>query len=195
MDTFVAKAVHSRGPEYFEAERMYRLAGTIPPVPSPSTITDPLSTLILHVLRQWKQPQAADFDAALVYLDGLPARLARTPITSPSPSGIAAYLSQHFGARVADLLAVHLIKQTDWPHWRVSGVLLYLREQARPSTTAALIRFVSETSNADWIAVALEAIQAARDPDLAAKIAAEQRSLESEKRPLPNALKELTKKR
>jgi hypothetical protein len=197
METLVDKALNGRGREYFEAERAYRLAGdlsALPQAPSAANM-DPLSTLILQVLRQWKQPEAKEFDQALEYLDTLPSRIAKTPITSPSPSGIAGYLSMHFGWRVADLMAVHLIKQTDWPQWRVSGVLLYLREQARPSITAALIRFASETQDKRWIAVALETIRAAKDPDLPAKVYAEERHAAKESRPLPPALKELVKPR
>jgi hypothetical protein len=193
MDTLIDKALNSKGREYFEAERAYRLAGGSPALPvAPSANNlDPLSALILHVLGQWRQPEAQEFDQALEYLDKLPARLAETPITSPSPSGIAGYLSMHFGSRVADLMAVHLIKQTDWPRWRVSGILLYLREQPRPSITAALIRFVSETRDKKWIEVALETIRAANDPDLAAKVYAEERHAAKERRTLPPALKEL----
>jgi hypothetical protein len=193
MDTLIDKALNSNGREYFESESAYRLAGGSPALPgAPSANNlDPLSALILHVLGQWRQPEAQEFDQALEYLDRLPARLAETPITSPSPAGIAGYLSMHFGSRVADLMAVHLIKQTDWPRWRVSGILLYLREQPRPSITAALIRFVSETQDKKWIEVALETIRAANDPDLAAKVYAEERHAAKEHRTLPPALKQL----
>jgi len=196
METLVNKALNSRGREYFETERAYRLSGGLPPDPElPSPNADPLSTLILHVLRQWKQPEAEEYDRALGYLDTLPAQLAPTPITGPSPSGVAAYLSLHFGSRVADLMAVHLIKQTDWPSWRVSGVLLYLREEARPSITPALIRFASETREQRWGAVALEAIRAANDPDLSVKVYAEELRAAKENRPMPSTLQELMKRK
>jgi hypothetical protein len=194
MDVLVDNALYKTGREYFEAERALRLAGSFPPIPKVSSLnTDPLDALILNVLREWRQPEAEEFDRALEYLDTLPSRLAETPITSPSPSGVAGFLSLHYGWRVADLMGVHLIKQSDWPRWRVSGVLLYLREQARPSTTAALIRFASQSRDEKWTAVALETIRAAKDPDLPAKVYSEERHAEKERRPLPPALKELMK--
>jgi hypothetical protein len=56
---------------------------------------------------------------------------------------------------------------------------------------AALIRFASETQHKRWIAVALETIRAAKDPDLPAKVYAEERHAATEHRLLPPALKEL----
>jgi hypothetical protein len=193
METLVDKALNSKGSEYFEAERAYRLASGLPPLSDAvfSNNTDPLSQLILHVLAQWKQPAAQEFDQAVQYLDGLPARIAKTPITSPSPTGIVGYLSLHFGSRVADLLAVHLIKQTNWPQWRVSGVLLYLRGQPGPSDTAALIRFAAEARDKKWVDVAVETIRAANDPDLQMKLRFEETHATRERRPLPPSLRQL----
>jgi len=195
MDKLVDIALYKTGREYFDAERAVRLASPSLLISDSSRNTDPLSALVLDVLRQWRQSEAEEFDRALEYLDTLPAQIAKTPIVTPSPSGIAGYLSLHYRWRVADLLAVHLIKQTDWPQWRVSGVLLYLREQARPSTTAALIRFTCENHDEKWTAVAIEAIRASQDPDLSAKLYSEQHRAKSEKIPFPETLKVLMKPR
>jgi hypothetical protein len=105
--------------------------------------------------------------------------------------GIAAYLSKHFKGRVADILAVRLVKGTDWPEWSVLGVLFYLWKQKQASATAALIRFAIETPKEKWRRAAVKAIQAAADPDLQAKLAWERRRLREQEKLLPPALRDL----
>ena len=120
-------------------------------------------------------------------------RLSRTPITVPWPDGVGAYLTQHFEGRVADFLAVRLVKGTDWEEWRVAGVLYYyLKEQARPSTTEPVLRFAVETKNDEWRGWAIETIQASRDPDLKNKLDVERRRTQALAIPFPAALAALT---
>jgi hypothetical protein len=192
IETLIHTAVNATGSAYFEAEHALRsaTAGTNP-AQLPSLDADPVADLILEVLQQWRQAEGVEFARALDYLDTLPARLALTPITRPSPSGIASYLSLHFGPRVANLLAVHLIKQTDWPYWRTSGVLLYLRQQTGPSITPALIRFVGQTQDKEWLASVMASIRAANDPALRHRILAEERFATRRGLGMPAALRAL----
>ncbi len=175
MDPVFEEAVNSSGPGYEEAERKLRdaRAGALPTLRRNLHHSDPVARLIARVILDWFEGSAQDYQAALDYLDYVPRRLARTPIGNPSPLGVAAYLTQHFGARVVDLLAVRLVKGTDWPHWRVMAVLFYLRDHARPSITEVLLRFAAGTQNDEWRGAAIDAIRAAQDPDLRAKIEAE----------------------
>ncbi|WP_437781629.1 hypothetical protein [Sorangium sp. So ce1097] len=53
------------------------------------------------------------------------------------------------------------------------AVLFYLREHARPSITEVLLRFAAGTQDDERRGAAIDAIRAARDPDLRAKIEAE----------------------
>ena len=142
MQELFDKAVNSTGQQYLDAEQALLSAGA--PVTGVLQQNlqnpDPVASLIARVLLDWKQGRGEEFNRANEYLNGLPNRLARTPITAPPPVGVAGYLSQNFGPRVAEFLAVRLLKEGGWPGWRTAGVLLYLRQQAVPSTTAALIR-------------------------------------------------------
>jgi hypothetical protein len=190
METLFEKASASRGLEYLRQEMELRQQGQAAEAVLRDSLQrrDPIDRLLAQVLLNWTGAQGADYQAALDYLDYLPARLARTPITSPSPSGIAAYLRLHFESRVADLLALRLVKGSDWPRWRMMGVLFYLEERKLPATTEALIRFAEEARDPEWASKAVQVIRAVEDPELRAKIAAERKRAEAVGRPFPSAL-------
>ncbi len=187
-------AVQSYGPAYVEAERKLRAGGTATEVVLRANLhhADPVARKIARVALDWLEGSAADYQAALDYLDSLPALDALTAAGVPSPLGAAGYLSMHFGAKVVDLLAVRVLKGNDWPHWRVAGVLFYLKEQARPSATEPLLRFAVETKNDEWRGWAIEAIAASKDPDLKNRLDAERRRTQALALPFPAALAALT---
>ena len=193
MDELFQEASYSSGRLYLESETKLRKSGdaALPTLRSNLQNSDPLARLIAKCLRDLLEGRAPDYEPALNYLDSLPQRLARTPITSPPPTGVAAYLTQHFGARVVEFLALRLVKETDWPHWRVMGVIFYLKDQGSPSTTAALLRFATDTRSEEWRSAAIEAIRATKDPDLSAKIAAERQRVEQQKKAFPAPLVDL----
>jgi hypothetical protein len=193
MDTMFETAVTSTGQAYLEAEKKLRDAGASaePVLQKNLHRTDPIARLVARVILDWLQGSATDFQDALDYLDYLPERIAHTPMGDPSPVGIQGTLSDRFEARLVDLLGLRLVKGTDWPQWRVGGVILYLQEQARPSSTEPLLRFVVETRNDEWRRFALDAARASHDPDLKAKIAAERIRALALKLPFPPSLADL----
>jgi hypothetical protein len=190
MDALFDKAVRNSGQAYLDADRALRDAGpsAAPTLRQNLNNPDAIARMVARTTLDWFEGSAADYQAVLDYLDSLPARLARTPIPSPSPLGVASYLSLHFGARAVDFLAVRLVKGTDWPHWRVIGVIFYLKEQAHPSATAALLRFAAETMEEELRGYAVEAIVAAHDADLKAKVAAERKYQAALGKQLPAAI-------
>jgi hypothetical protein len=190
MDALFEKAVVSYGKDYLEAELALRNGGSAATLFLQKNLThpDPVARLMARCLLDWMEGNRPEYIAALNYLDTLPKILARTPITSPDPTASARYLTKHYGDRVADVLALRLVKETDWPHWRVMAVLFYLQEHHLPSTTAALIRFAAQTGNERWRDTAVQAIKAIEDPDLPAKITAERQRLEKLQRVLPPPL-------
>jgi hypothetical protein len=187
MENLFDKAAGSHGPEYLRLEMELRQQGPAAEAVLRDNLRrpDPIDRLLAQVLLNWTGAQGADYQAALDYLDYLPARLARTPITSPSPTGIATYLRLHFESRVADLLALRLVKGSDWPRWRVLGVLFYLEERKLPATTEALIRFAEEARDTEWASKAVQVIRAVKDPELRVKIAAERKRAEAAGRAFP----------
>lgn len=193
MDTQFEAVVVSTGQTYLSAERELLKGGQ----PALATLhrnlrhSDPMTQFIANTLLNWMQGGGQEIEAALSYLDNLPKRLAPTPIPTPSPLGVASFLEKHFGPRVTDALALRLVKQTDWPHWRVMGVLFYLMNQRVASTTPALVRFAAETENEEWRKAAIDALKAITDPNLRDKIAAERQRFLRLSKEFPTELADL----
>jgi hypothetical protein len=130
-------------------------------------------------------------EAVLAYFAEIAAQKKLTPALLPRPAIVARDLSFRFGSRVAEFLAIRLVKDIDWRPWQVTGVILYLTEQKQPATTAALVRFAIDERREAWQQLAINAIKAINDPELPAKIASERRVAEAMKKPFPAILTEL----
>lgn len=178
MSTRFDLAVESVGHAYLELESALRQAARsgsadVESVRGNLAHADPIARLLAKVILDWAGPRENDFTLALDYLDKLPVELARTVLGTPSPSGTESYLTLHFGNRLAELLALRLVKEQGWPQWKVGAVIYYLKEHKVPSTTSALIRFAIGTGNQEWRAFAIQAIREIKDQDVAAKLAFE----------------------
>lgn len=193
MDAVVAQAAASSGQAYLGLEEQLRAGGreATDALRLRLTDPDPVNQLMARVLLAWMEGRAPECPEALEYLEALERRLAKTPVGSPPPVGVAAELDDRFGPRAAECLALRLVKELDWPHWRVMGVLFYLRDQRVPETTSALVRFVALTAEDGWRKAAVEAIQAIQDPELGRKLALERQRLAAVGKSLPAALEEL----
>jgi hypothetical protein len=164
--------------------------------------SDPIARLTAKCLLDWKQAPLIEFEQnsdwkggrkteyqqSLDYLDGLPARFEQSVARQPQATGVAAALDEFFQNHVADLMALRLVKGTDWPRWRALGVIFYLGRQKLPSTTAALIRFATETGDEKLRNAAVDVIKGIPDGELTTKIAAERTRLEKLNARLPPAL-------
>ena len=193
MDEVVAQAAASSGRAYVALEEQLRAGGqeATDPLRRRLADPDPVNQLMARVLLAWIAGQAPECSEALEYLQALERRLAKTPVGSPPPVAVATELDDRFGPRVAECLALRLVKELDWPHWRVMGVLFYLRDQQVAETTSALLRFGTLTSNDAWRQAAVEAIQAIQDPDLRRKLDLERQRLTAAGQSLPAALEVL----
>ena len=193
MEELFRAAITSVGEDYLNAEQALRAGGANAMAAMQQGLADSnlIAPLLMRVLTRWIEQNPPEYQAALDYLDALPQRLARTPITKPSPSGVAAYLTKHFKGNVTDLLALRLLKAVDWPHWRAAGVLLYLQEQKDPQITAALIRFAGQTSDSHWRDLAIETIRATADPDMRQKLASEKHFYNTQHNEYPRHLEVL----
>jgi hypothetical protein len=152
---------------------------------------DPVGRLLARVILDWAGPREKDFKSALDYLEQAPIKLAPTAAGLPSAMGIEGYLTLHFADRVAELLAVRLVKEDGWPQWKVVGIIFYLKAHKVLSTTSALIRFAIETQEAEWRRFALQTIREINDPKLGPKLAFEIARAKKLKRPLPVDVKTL----
>ena len=193
MNTTFENALINSEQAYLDEENALRSGGAeaVSVLTAKREHGDPVGRFMANCLLDWIEGRQPENEAALAYLDGLPAKLELTPIVAPSPTGSAAYLTQTFGPNVAEMLALRLLKGTDWPHWRVMSVLFYLKENAMPSTSVALIRYAGEVENEEWREASIEAISAANDPDLEAKLTAERERIEEQNAEFHPALRVL----
>ncbi len=193
MDARFESAVASTGQAYLEADRRLREGGEQAVLTLRENLArpDPVARLLARTTLDWLEGSGPDYQAVLDYLEYIGKLMATTPVGTPPPLGVAGHLSDTFGARAVDLLALRLVKCTDWPNWKVVSAIFYLKEQARTSATEALLRFAAETGRDDWRDFAVEAIEATRDPNLATKIAFERQYQASRGKQLPPALEAL----
>ena len=196
MSTLFERAVEATGTGYLALETELR---RVAPLQGPDRDAiraglghgDPMARLLAAVLLDWSGSRGGDFDGALAYLDRLPGKLSRTAMGTPSPTGTESYLTLHFGGRVADLLAVRLVKEESWPSWKALAVVFYLARHKQVDTTPALIRFAIETPVAEWRQLAIDAIREMGDPALTAKVAGEMARARTMKHPVPAEVRAL----
>jgi len=137
--------------------------------------TDPLEALLARVIHAWIH-DPSDQRAALAYLDAEPGRFEGAPMRGPIPLGTADDLLSVFGDRIVPLIALRLLKDTDDPPWRVLAEIFYLGVAQDPQATVPLIRFVVTTPSERQRHYGARALRDIRDPDLVAKLRAEQRA-------------------
>jgi hypothetical protein len=193
MDAAFRTASTETGEDYLEAERELRDGGSEAQaiLNAKRLNPDPVVSLLARVLLNWAGKNGPDYNAALEYLDKLPGLIARTPAPKPSPSGAAEHLDYNFKGRVADMLALRLIKEPDWPRWRVAAVLLYLEDHPDKATVGSLVRYAVEIDNEEYREFAIDALKPARGPDLDKALDAETLRLKALNKELPGELAEL----
>jgi hypothetical protein len=194
MDAQFSDAVNKHGADYLKAEQALRNGGTTASATLRKNLNhaDPVARIIARCLLDWNEGRAPQYQEALDYLDRLTKRLARTPVTKPPPTGVAAELNERFGDRVIDFLAVRLLKERDdWPDWKVGTVLFYLKDQKSSAITALLLRFGAETTDARYRTATVDVVKALNDPQLRAKVAAERVRFQAQQKILPTAIADL----
>lgn len=149
---------------------------------------DPLFNLIRQGYLAWLTTSKQDIDGALAYVETLPKRLERTPVTQPPPTGVAAQLEKDYGVSPAYVFAIRLAKGAPMENWLVWASLFYINNVKLAELNPALIRFIGTTENDDWRAEALNAIKNSQDPDLKQKILAEEAWLKAQNKTLVHEL-------
>jgi len=152
---------------------------------------DPAASLLATVVLNRAGPRRDDYKQALDYLEQLPAKFVGTVMRKPSGVGVEGYLTLHFEGRLAELLALRLIKEPEWPHWEVVAAILYLQTHKVPATTGALIRFAIEAPSDQQRKLAIDAIHAIGDPELPAKLMYELARAKSLSRRVPEEVRGL----
>jgi len=149
---------------------------------------DPVGRLMAAVLLQSAEGAGDDFRKATEYLERAERRFAETVAGTPPVRGIVDNLSRTFDGRLADFLALRLVKESEPPPWRALATLGYLERHPSPTSNDAVIRFAARTEAPQLQQVAAQVLAKSGDPDLAQKLEAESERLAPTGGALPPAL-------
>lgn len=193
------EALSATGPAYLAAEQELRAMGPAlsPVLAAQRTHADPMARLLAEVLQQAAAGSAAKQSKAITFIHEFGDGMEGMVIDTPPPSGLDRSLESDFAAGVVELLALRLIKETGWPDWRVSGVLLYLvrHTNGHPLITVPLIRFAVSTSDEELRTWAVEGLSKQPDEMLLVPLKQERARAEAANYPWPPALLSLENKR
>ena len=165
-DHLLHQYFHGYGKQHVAAERRLREAG---PSEGPALRaaeideTDPVVPLMKSVLSTLQSEQGDELDAAMSHMDRQAERYEGTQALHPRPDVLASDLDYEHGARAVPYLAVRLMKEPEWPDWKVAAVLQYLAMEKEEKALPALVRFAAENKNPGhqrMIAKTLEAFDA-----------------------------------
>jgi len=70
-------------------------------------------------------------------------RAARSPLGNPRPDAIAGVWAA-FGDKLTNIVALHLVKNLQWPHWKSLAAIIYLGYYADASVLPALDQFKAD---------------------------------------------------
>lgn len=142
-DELFQKALTSYGQDYLIAEKALRAGGettaTALKLIAADTKKTPLTRFIAATIAAAISGQADEFDAAMDGLDNLATYTAKTPLGVPSPDTAASELTLY--SDFSDFAALRLLKEIDWPEWKVMTVIVYLGYYATSSVSPALDQF------------------------------------------------------
>jgi len=197
MSAIFDKTLESSGTNYLQYEHQLLEGGE----PETSQMLsqrlgdpDPMVRLTAQAFLDGKGQWARYHKEASAWLGGIADRPKWTLASDPTPQTLARSLSLDFKDHVANFLAVKLVKDVKEerrevsPKWLKQGVILYLQQQKKPSTTAGLIRFAEETNDPQLRDSAIDAIRSIPDPELSGKIEAERKRAQAQGKELPPAL-------
>ena len=167
-DHLLQRYFRSYGKQHVEAERQLREMGLGEELASQMSEAgvddaDPVVPLMKSVLSTLKSQQGEELDAAMSHMDQQAEHYEGTQAQYPRPDVLASDLDYEHGARAVPYLAVRLMKEPDWPNWKIAAVLQYLAMEKDEKALPALARFAAENKNPGhqrMIAKALEAFDA-----------------------------------
>jgi hypothetical protein len=140
------KALNAYGADYLAAEKELRAGGTstassLQQIAADTTQT-PLARFVAGTIAAWIDGKGSNYEVAMSGLDGLAARAAKTPSGTPA-ADVAAGRLKHYDD-IANFVALRLLKETDWPQWKVLAAVVYLGYWGTASVLPALEQFRSD---------------------------------------------------
>ena len=153
---------------------------------------DPVSQLLAEALLEATADGGRSVEKATAFMNLASEAAARSVRGKPSPIGLADTLTRAFGPRLAEFLAVRLVKESRPPDWRALATLAYLDRHKDPKTTDAVIRFATQNPVPELQRAAAQVLANSGDPALAQKLAAERERLAHADAQLPPVLAALS---
>ncbi|HYR12021.1 MAG TPA: hypothetical protein VEQ60_29825 [Longimicrobium sp.] len=184
------RAVVSEDEAYLRAEERLRGAGAeaAPTLREHLDDPDPMRRLTARVVLESIETAGSDFEQAGRYLAALARKFTNTVARTPPVHGVAETLTARFGGRLAEFLALRLVKESEPDDWRVRLTLQYLDRHKTPAANEALIRFAARTSQPVYQQAVAQVLAGSGDPALGQKLAAERQRLAVQGAALPASL-------
>jgi hypothetical protein len=125
---------------------------------------DPTTPLLARTLFTWTEGEKNRFETSLAHMERMETReVEGSEALGPRADEFADDIAHLQGDKAVPLFATRLMKQSDWPSWKIAGALMYLGMEKDPDALPALIRFASENDEPvidDMVAKTLEAFDA-----------------------------------
>lgn len=191
MEALFQRALVSEDEAYLNAEaRLMESAREAPGSLGRLAPDDPVGRLLARVLESAEE-RAADVEEASRYLDEAERWFARTVVGVPRVDAVVENLTRQHGGRLAEVLALRLVRVPSAPEWRARTALAYIERHPTPTVTEAVVRFATTTQLPQHQAAVARTLAAIDDPAMGSKVAAERERLARSGRSLPPALASL----
>jgi hypothetical protein len=184
------------GKEYYEAEQDIISKGdqVVPFLQERAQSDDPLRNLITNVLIEQVTKNKL-YNECIQYLIDIENKSRVSAVGTPRINGVVNYLLKHFEAKVAPLLAVHLIKMGSvWPHWKVMSTIVYLEQANDKASIDPLIRFLHISDDEEQINMAIKCLSHLGDKNTYNKLQSELKKVEQTKKAIDESASGIMKK-
>lgn len=186
----------SEGKKYFEAEQNIISQGdqVVPFLQERAKSDDPLKNLITNVLIEQVTKNKL-YNECLQYLIDVEKEALASAVGTPRINGVVNYLLKHFEAKVAPLLAVHLIKMGSvWPHWKIMSTIVYLEQANDKVAIEPLIRFLHISDDEEQLGMAIKCLSHLGDKNTYNKLQSELKKVERTKKAIDESATGIMKK-
>lgn len=148
VDTLFQQAVKSYGSDYLSAEKALRDGGETTTTALRQKQADQslsaLQRFIAATVADWIDGKGDDVEMLLGELDKAGEAAKESILREPRPDAAAGLLNNY--SRLDHFFALRLLKQSDWPHWQVMAILIYLFYFADVDAIAAVKQFTSDVT-------------------------------------------------
>ncbi|MCR4376467.1 MAG: hypothetical protein NUV50_00020 [Rhodospirillales bacterium] len=143
------KALTAYGQNYLDAEQALRSGGEATATVLKQIVMDPkqapLAQFIAATITAWIEGKGDNYQIAINGLSGLQVRAEQTILSAPSADVAAGRLARFDD--ISDFIALRMLKETDWPEWKVLAAIVYLGYWGTGSVLPAIDQFRADLKN------------------------------------------------